>query len=267
VLINPEKSIFDTPSETIVMRDGGPRKHWIKALIPEMGHNLNAGRGFVMFKNEIKRRTDGQATVLVIGAGQGGLGTSDLYNDQAIKTINSDILPSANLDIIADAHYLPIADSSCDGVVIQAVLEHVLDPAGVVAEIHRVLKPGGVVYAETPFMQMVHERAYDYTRFTDLGHRNLFKYFSEIDRGITGGAGMSLAWAWCYFLRAFTSGKRSALAAVVLGRFMTFPLLFIDGWLAQKPGSYDACSGCYFLGTKSDRPITHTQLVESFRGI
>ena len=220
-----------------------------------------------MFKQELERRTGGPATVLVIGAGLGGLGTAELYNDPAIKTINSDILPSANLDLIADAHYLPIADAACDGVVIQAVLEHVLDPVMVVAEIHRVLKPGGVVYAETPFMQMVHERAYDYTRFTDLGHRNLFKHFSEIDRGIIGGAGMTLAWAWCYFLRAFAQGKKSALTAVILGRFMTFPLLWIDRWLARKPGSYDACSGCYFLGTKADRPITHAQLVEGFRGI
>jgi SAM-dependent methyltransferase len=41
---------------------------------------------------------------------------------------------------------------------IQAVLEHALDPPVVVAEIYRVLKPGGLVYADTPFMQRVHER-------------------------------------------------------------------------------------------------------------
>jgi SAM-dependent methyltransferase len=199
--------------------------------------------------------------------GRGGLGTAELYNDPEIKTINSDILPSANLDFIADAHYLPIADESCDGIVIQAVLEHVLDPWAVVAEIARVLKPGGVVYAETPFMQMVHERAYDYTRFTDLGHRYLFKNFSEINRGITGGPAMTLVWAWCYFLRSFANGKRSALVAVIIGRFTAFPMLWLDRWLAHKPGSYDACSGCFFLGTKADHAISHAQLLDDFRGI
>jgi len=52
-----------------------------------------------------------------------------------------------------------------DAVWIQAVLEHVLDPVRVVAEIHRVLRPGGLVYSEIPFMQEVHEGAYDFTRF------------------------------------------------------------------------------------------------------
>ena len=35
---------------------------------------------------------------------------------------------------------------------VQAGLEHVRDPWQVVAEIHRVLKDDGLVYAETPFM-------------------------------------------------------------------------------------------------------------------
>jgi 2-polyprenyl-3-methyl-5-hydroxy-6-metoxy-1,4-benzoquinol methylase len=43
-------------------------------------------------------------------------------------------------------------DGTCDAVVVQAVLEHVLQPDVVVAEIHRVLRPDGLVYAETPFM-------------------------------------------------------------------------------------------------------------------
>ena len=37
----------------------------------------------------------------------------------------------------------------------------------------------GIVYAETPFMQQVHEGAYDFTRYTVLGHRYLFKKFKQ----------------------------------------------------------------------------------------
>jgi len=56
---------------------------------------------------------------------------------------------------------------------VQAGLEHVRDLWQVVAEIHRVLKDDGLVYAETPFMQQVHEGPYDFTRFTESGHRYL----------------------------------------------------------------------------------------------
>ena len=50
-----------------------------------------------------------------------------------------------------------LADASVDGVIVQAVLEHVLDPRTVAAEVERVLRPRGMVYAETPLMQQVHE--------------------------------------------------------------------------------------------------------------
>ena len=44
------------------------------------------------------------------------------------------------------------------------------------------------------FMQQVHERAYDFTRFTQSGHRWLFRRFSEVSAGPVGGAGVALAW-------------------------------------------------------------------------
>ncbi len=86
-----------------------------------------------------------------------------------------------------------MTDESFDGVICQAVLEHVLDPYRCVEEIHRVLRPNGLVYAETPFMQQVHGGTHDFTRFTHLGHRRLFRKFAEVDSGVVCGPGMALA--------------------------------------------------------------------------
>jgi predicted SAM-dependent methyltransferase len=59
--------------------------------------------------------------------------------------INMDIIPhSASVNLLGDAHVLPLADGSMDAVVMKFVLEHVPEPAKVVSEIFRVLKPGGV---------------------------------------------------------------------------------------------------------------------------
>jgi ubiquinone/menaquinone biosynthesis C-methylase UbiE len=50
------------------------------------------------------------------------------------------------LDIRAgDAHQLPVADHSVDRVRIDRVLQHVSDPAAVLAQVRRVLRPGGLV--------------------------------------------------------------------------------------------------------------------------
>ena len=102
-----------------------------------------------------------------------------------------DIYDTPRVQVVADAHQIPIRDEHFDGVVIQAVLEHVLEPQRVADEIWRVLKPGGLVYAETPFMQQVHEGAYDFTRFTESGHRYLFRRFDLIELGRVSRTGAS----------------------------------------------------------------------------
>ncbi|GIG56217.1 hypothetical protein Lfu02_05890 [Longispora fulva] len=45
---------------------------------------------------------------------------------------------------LGDAHALPVPDAGVDRAVVDRVLQHVADPAGVVAELRRVLRPGGV---------------------------------------------------------------------------------------------------------------------------
>jgi ubiquinone/menaquinone biosynthesis C-methylase UbiE len=49
-----------------------------------------------------------------------------------------------------DLSSLPFGDASFDAVVLQDVIEHVTDPARVLHEITRVLRPGGVLYLSTP---------------------------------------------------------------------------------------------------------------------
>ncbi len=55
--------------------------------------------------------------------------------------------PCANLRFVAaDAMALPFPDALCDVVICSQVYEHVADAGRLLAEIHRVLKPGGLCY-------------------------------------------------------------------------------------------------------------------------
>lgn len=135
--------------------------------------------------------------VLVVGGATVGKGTERLY-ESSLDVIGIDIYRSEIVQVLADAHQIPFADGVFDAVVVQAVLEHVLDPNLVVAEIWRVLKPNGFVYAETPFLQQVHEGAYDFTRFTESGHRWLFRRFESLDSGVVAGPGLVLTWSAVY---------------------------------------------------------------------
>ncbi|GAA1028640.1 MULTISPECIES: methyltransferase domain-containing protein [Amycolatopsis] len=51
---------------------------------------------------------------------------------------------------LGDAHALPLAESSVDRVRADRMVQHVADPAAVFAELHRVLRPGGLACVAEP---------------------------------------------------------------------------------------------------------------------
>ncbi|HAD17021.1 MAG TPA: hypothetical protein DCF81_09065 [Erythrobacter sp.] len=128
-------------------------------------------------------------------------------------------------------------------------------------EIRRVLKPGGLVYAETPFMQQVHEGAYDFTRFTESGHRYLFRRFALIDSGSSGGPGRQLMWAVDYFARSVFRSR----SAGKIAKLAFFWAVYFD---AIIPADYaiDGASGVYFLGTKSDQAVGPDAIIAHYGG-
>lgn len=225
------------------------------------GPNLEAARNCETFLARI--RTVAAPRVLVVGGGGRGSGTEALYAAHDIRLVGTDVYASPDVEIIADGHRLPFADASFHGVWIQAVLEHVVSPERVVAEISRVLVDGGLVYAETPFLQPVHERAYDFTRYTRSGHRWLFRGFSEIAAGTIGGPGESLNWAIRYLARAlFRSEKIGSAFAVAFFWLRHLDRVIGETWRA------DAATGVFFLGEKSDGgTLAARDMVDYYPGV
>ncbi|MFZ2467744.1 MAG: class I SAM-dependent methyltransferase [Parvibaculum sedimenti] len=216
---------------------------------------------FFLLREHLKALPVKRPLVLMVGAATKGMGTDLLYNDEAIAQVAFDVYPSPLTNFVADGHKIPLADESVDAVCIQAVLEHVLDPRQVAMEVARVLKPGGLVYAETPFMQQVHEGAYDFTRFSEVGHRWLWRDFETVKRGALGGPGLSLYWAVKYFLRGLTRSKAFAdIASIPFGIFSLFDRF------VPEPHRVDGASGTYFMGRKSGRSLTVGEIVGEYRG-
>ncbi len=168
---------------------------------------------------------------------------------------------SENTQFVADAHRIPLPNDYFDCVIIQAVLEHVLSPDQVVKEIYRVLNKEGIVYAETPFLQQVHEGAYDFTRFTESGHRYLFKNFKLIDSGATAGAGTQLLWTIDFFSRSLFRNKNVGK----LFKLLFFWLRYADNIIPEKY-AIDSASGVFFLGMKTDKILLPSEIVEHYKG-
>jgi SAM-dependent methyltransferase len=260
VLIDFEESVFE-PSAfqdgrgSVLPRDDSGRGFRTRFRAFIAGSNPVAERNAVAFVKHAKSLADRPA-VLIIGGGAIGVGTDQLYNDTSLRVVGTDVYASPHTTAVADAHRLPFRDGVFAAVWIQAVLEHVLEPATVVSEIYRVLQPNGIVYAETPFMQQVHEGAYDFTRFTLSGHRWLFRRFEQIDAGVVGVAGTSAVWSVRYLWRSLGVGNKLA----TLFTLPFFWLRFLD-LIARGHHLADGACGVFFLGSKSATTLSPKDIV------
>ncbi len=201
------------------------------------------------------------ARILVVGAGDKRY--PDLPN---VRYTYTDVILGEGADYVCDLHDLPFPDESFDAVIAVAVLEHVADPFRCASEIARVLRPGGYVYSVTPFMQQVHMGRYDFTRFTFLGHRRLFRHFTQIKAGMALGPAGALAWSLEYFCLSFFTSPATRKYVRVAVKLATAPIKYFDRILARREGALDAAGGVYFFGTKADQPISDRELLKFYRG-
>ena len=69
-------------------------------------------------------------------------------------------------DIVWKGEHIPLPDAAVDGVLLTEVLEHCAEPSRVLAEVFRVLRPGGTCFVSVPFLWPVHDPPYDEFRYT-----------------------------------------------------------------------------------------------------
>ena len=80
-----------------------------------------------------------------------------------------------------DIQSLEFPDASFNAIVCWSVLEHVPEPEKAIAEMYRVLKPGGTIWVQVPFLYPYHADPHDYWRVTPAGLRMWMRKFEEID--------------------------------------------------------------------------------------
>ena len=129
----------------------------------------------------------------------------------------------------------------------------------------RVLR--GALYSEIPFMQQVHEGAYDFTRYTLSGHRRLFNSFTEIDSGMVAGPGTVLAWSLENYFLALFLNKQIRKGVKVLSRIFFFWIKYSDFLFKNKTQAMDGASCTYFFGKKSNHfKIPDQQIIDDYIG-
>ncbi|MCL2289913.1 MAG: methyltransferase domain-containing protein [Bacteroidetes bacterium] len=106
---------------------------------------------------------------------------------------------------------LPFANASFDTIILSDVLEHIVEPKQLFAEMFRILRPNGKILLNVPFFYWVHEAPHDYYRYTQFALRKFAEdtNFNIIELSARGGI------AVCF---ADVVGKCAALTVPFIGK-------------------------------------------------
>lgn len=170
-------------------------------------------------------------------------------------------------DILSDVRRIPLRDESVDLIISTSTVEHLEYPVEFFAESFRVLKPGGALYVNVPFVYPEHEIPFDFQRPTRYGLCRYYQH-SGFDKVSVKPTSSSVYTAQAFFLQAVNeagrSGRQSLWFRVIAGITRRIARLacwaamrvfdrepdegtsFPVGWVAQgyKPGEKGA-AGAY----------------------
>ena len=116
----------------------------------------------------------------------------------------------SRLDVVADLTALPFASGAFDAAVHIVTIEHLREPASALAEIARVLAPGGRLLVAAPHEWEVHQAPHDYYRYTRYGLAYLLEKagFEVCEMRPAGGYFRLLARRLLNGLQFFSGGLR-----------------------------------------------------------
>jgi ubiquinone/menaquinone biosynthesis C-methylase UbiE len=160
--------VVHAPAET-----GSALTRWLdRTLYPDFSSNWDDE----LLREVVLKTLAPSMIVLDLGAGRGAVPQMDFRGRvQQVIGIDPDprVVDNPYLDqgIAGTGESMPFPDASFDLVVCDNVLEHISEPAAVLREVARVLKPGGRFIAKTPnrrhYMPLV-------ARLTPTGFHRLF---------------------------------------------------------------------------------------------
>ena len=167
-------------------------------------------------------------------------------------TVSLDIDLFSHVGVVGSALNIPFKDESFTRIKNIAVLEHLRDPHKAVDEMYRVLKPGGYVYAVTPFLLHFHAYPDDFERYTVEGLKKLFHEFEVVETGVRIGAGSTITTLVADWFELWTFTDNRAVNDIVrlIPLILLFPLKFFDYFLNKNPRAHEYAQALYIVCKK-----------------
>ena len=221
------------------------RREWRQRFVRAVWATHNDSPAVRRALESVLASAGGQARGLNVGAGDTRWGP---------RFVHLDLGPTPAADVIADAQALPFSPRSFEVVVSQETVEHLADPFAAVAEMGRVLAPGGWIYLQAPFIIGYHPGPEDYWRFTRTGLARLLERAGvrliRLDRAVAAGTGF-----YRILVEFLAGGVARVLPAAYrpakgLASLLCFPLKWLDPLLGSGAQADRIAGGYFAIGRK-----------------
>jgi SAM-dependent methyltransferase len=210
---------------------------------------------------------DRPVTILSVGEAADAELLRSMLTGRTVEVIHVGTRPGTpHADVLCQPHRWPFHDGVADAVVLRRVLHRTLHVAEVAGEAFRVLRPGGALYAEEPFVEATHEGPDDFHRFTHLGLRGLFLNCEELGSGVAEGVGVALASSWRQVLWSVARSPYVAFVLATVGSWTSFFWKYVDRVLGSRGWVIDGAASVYFLGRQSEIPLSERELLAGYWG-
>jgi hypothetical protein len=146
---------------------------------------LDCRRRVELLRSEAARLNGGARILLDVGGR--GRPYAPLFDGHVERHYVLDLETGDSVNVVADARRTPVGSQSVDVVLCTQVLEHVPEPQAVIAEIHRMLKPGGRLLLTVPSIFPQHGGPGDYWRYTADGLTWMLRDFERVDIRVEAG--------------------------------------------------------------------------------
>jgi len=207
------------------------------------------------------------ATIICLGSAADAKTIRSLVTGCRVEVLHLELWPySADADIACDARALPLSDCVADAVVLRRILHRSLHAPALAREAVRVLRIGGLLYAEEPFAVGVQEGPDDFYRFTHLGLRGQFLDCEELGSGVSEGVGVALATSWRQLLWSLARSPYLGFVLATIASFTSFFWKYLDGVIGPRARVIDGAAAVYFLGQRSATVLSQPELTAGYRG-
>lgn len=205
----------------------------LASVFTRLSKVLSRKRLYPFLKREYNQISK-NSRVLIIGAGGRINRLLEKYAEiNGFEILSIDIDEKKRPDIFADLCTHDFGELKFDVVVMGEVLEHLHSPHLAIKRIHNALRPNGKLIITVPFIFPIHDRPYDYYRYTRYGLEFLLREFNDVSITERNNWGEAINVLFVRHIMEKNICSRLVAPIFVVIAFINLPVLWLLGYLIK----------------------------------